>query len=57
MSLQEFLPSFRHLAFKQQICRFSIAYALAFLIGWTREHEEGSAGLRTFPLEAVELAN
>ena len=30
-----------------------IAYALAFPIGWSREHEERSAGLRTFPLVAV----
>ena len=31
----------------------SIAYALAFPIGWNREREERSAGLRTFPLVAV----
>ena len=30
-----------------------IAYALAFPIGWNREQEERSAGLRTFPLVAV----
>ena len=30
-----------------------IAYALAFPIGWNRESEERSAGLRTFPLVAV----
>lgn len=30
-----------------------IAYMLAFPIGWNREHEERSAGLRTFPLVAV----
>ena len=29
------------------------AYLLAFPIGWNREHEERSAGLRTFPLVAV----
>lgn len=29
------------------------AYILAFPIGWNREHEERSAGLRTFPLVAV----
>ena len=27
----------------------AIAYALAFPIGWDREQEERSAGLRTFP--------
>ena len=31
----------------------AIAYALAFPIGWNREVEERSAGLRTFPLVAV----
>jgi putative Mg2+ transporter-C (MgtC) family protein len=31
----------------------AIAYALAFPIGWDREREERSAGLRTFPLVAV----
>lgn len=29
------------------------AYVLAFPIGWNREHEERSAGLRTFPLVAL----
>ena len=29
------------------------AYALAFPIGWDREREERSAGLRTFPLVAL----
>ncbi len=29
------------------------AYVLAFPIGWNREQEERSAGLRTFPLVAV----
>ena len=31
----------------------SIAYALAFPIGWNRESEERSAGIRTFPLVAM----
>jgi putative Mg2+ transporter-C (MgtC) family protein len=31
----------------------AIAYILAFPIGWNREHEERSAGLRTFPLVAI----
>ena len=30
-----------------------VAYALALPIGWNREHEERSAGIRTFPLVAV----
>jgi putative Mg2+ transporter-C (MgtC) family protein len=31
----------------------SVAYGLAIPIGWNREKEERSAGLRTFPLVAV----
>ncbi|KAA2237285.1 MgtC/SapB family protein [Salinarimonas soli] len=31
----------------------ALAYLLAFPIGWDREREERSAGLRTFPLVAV----
>ncbi len=31
----------------------SIAYLLALPIGWNREREERSAGIRTFPLVAV----
>jgi putative Mg2+ transporter-C (MgtC) family protein len=31
----------------------AVAYVLAFPIGWNREQEERSAGLRTFPLVAV----
>ena len=30
-----------------------IAYVLAFPLGWNREKEERSAGLRTFPLVAI----
>jgi putative Mg2+ transporter-C (MgtC) family protein len=35
------------------LAALAIAYALAFPIGWNREKEERSAGLRTFPLVAV----
>jgi putative Mg2+ transporter-C (MgtC) family protein len=35
------------------VVALAIAYALAFPIGWNREHAERSAGLRTFPLVAV----
>lgn len=35
------------------IIALSIAYILALPIGWHREREERSAGLRTFPLVAV----
>lgn len=31
----------------------AVAYVLALPIGWNREQEERSAGLRTFPLVAV----
>jgi putative Mg2+ transporter-C (MgtC) family protein len=30
-----------------------VAYVLALPIGWNREREERSAGLRTFPLVAM----
>jgi len=35
------------------LAALAIAYSLAFPIGWNREREERSAGLRTFPLVAV----
>ena len=35
------------------IINLAIAYALAFPIGWNREREARSAGLRTFPLVAL----
>lgn len=35
------------------IVALAVAYALALPIGWNREKEERSAGLRTFPLVAV----
>ena len=53
MDLQELLPSVRHLAFLPHVRDLCIAYALAFLIGWNREHEDRSAGMRTFPLVAI----
>ena len=53
MDPADLLPSVRNLAFLPHIRDLSIAYALAFLIGWNREREERSAGLRTFPLVAV----
>ena len=53
MDPADLLPNLRHLAFLPHIRDLSIAYALAFLIGWNREREDRSAGLRTFPLVAV----
>jgi putative Mg2+ transporter-C (MgtC) family protein len=35
------------------VLALAVAYALAIPIGWNREQEERSAGLRTFPLVAV----
>ena len=35
------------------LAALAIAYLLSFPIGWNREREERSAGLRTFPLVAV----
>jgi putative Mg2+ transporter-C (MgtC) family protein len=37
----------------RHLVALAIAYALALPIGWNREREERSAGLRTFPLVAV----
>lgn len=53
MDPNDLLPNIRHLEFLPHIRDLSIAYVLAFLIGWNREREERSAGLRTFPLVAI----
>lgn len=53
MDPTDLLPSFGHLALFPHIRDLGIAYALAFLIGWNREREDRSAGLRTFPLVAL----
>jgi putative Mg2+ transporter-C (MgtC) family protein len=37
----------------QHVLVLAVAYALAFPIGWDREKEARSAGLRTFPLVAL----
>lgn len=37
----------------ENLMQLSVAYLLAFPIGWDREREDRSAGLRTFPLVAV----
>lgn len=42
-----------HWNFAQHGVALLIAYVLALPIGWNRELEERSAGLRTFPLVAV----
>jgi putative Mg2+ transporter-C (MgtC) family protein len=53
MDLSQLVPGVGHLAFLPHIRDLSIAYVLAFLIGWNREREDRSAGLRTFPLVAI----
>jgi putative Mg2+ transporter-C (MgtC) family protein len=53
MDLHDLLPNVRHLAVLPHIRDLAIAYALAFLIGWNREREDRSAGMRTFPLVAI----
>jgi putative Mg2+ transporter-C (MgtC) family protein len=35
------------------LLNLAIAYVVAIPIGWNREHEERSAGIRTFPIVAV----
>ena len=50
------IEQFQHLAalpFVPHIAALAAAYALAFPIGWDREQEDRSAGVRTFPLVAV----
>jgi putative Mg2+ transporter-C (MgtC) family protein len=53
MDPTDLLPNVRQLAVLPHVRDLAIAYALAFLIGWNREREERSAGMRTFPLVAV----
>lgn len=53
MNPADLVPNLRDLAFLPHVRDLAIAYALAFLIGWNREREDRSAGLRTFPLVAV----
>ena len=44
---------FSHFDILPHLIALTIAYVLALPIGWNREKEERSAGLRTFPLVAV----
>lgn len=53
MNPQDLVPNLRDLAFFPHIRDLAIAYVLAFVIGWNREREDRSAGLRTFPLVAI----
>jgi putative Mg2+ transporter-C (MgtC) family protein len=47
------VPGFESFNLVPHLIALAIAYALALPIGWNREKEERSAGLRTFPLVAV----
>jgi putative Mg2+ transporter-C (MgtC) family protein len=49
----DLVPNLRGLAFLPHIRDLAIAYVLAFLIGWNREREDRSAGVRTSPLVAI----
>lgn len=53
MNIEDLLPGLHGFAFAPHLRDLAIAYALAFLIGWNREREDRSAGIRTFPLVAV----
>jgi putative Mg2+ transporter-C (MgtC) family protein len=53
MDVSDLVPSVRQLALLPHLRDLAIAYALAFFIGWNREREDRSAGMRTFPLVAV----
>lgn len=44
---------FSHFDILPHLVALAIAYILALPIGWNREKEERSAGIRTFPLVAV----
>jgi putative Mg2+ transporter-C (MgtC) family protein len=47
------LNDWENLAILQHLVPLAIAYALALPMGWERELEARSAGLRTFPLVAL----
>lgn len=53
MDLSDLLSNVGQLGLLPHLRDLAIAYALAFLIGWNREKEDRSAGLRTFPLVAT----
>ena len=49
----EFIETFDLRNTLSHVVALSIAYLLALPIGWNREKEERSAGIRTFPLVAM----
>ena len=52
MSLGELLE-IEHFDILPHLAALTVAYLLALPLGWNREREERSAGIRTFPLVAV----
>ena len=53
MDFSDLLPDVTHFVFLPHIRDLAITYVLAFLIGWNREKDDRSAGLRTFPLVGI----
>ncbi|MGG5809637.1 MgtC/SapB family protein [Falsiroseomonas sp. CW058] len=53
MDASDLLAGLRPLAVLPHVRDLAIAYVLALLIGWNREKEDRSAGMRTFPLVAI----
>jgi putative Mg2+ transporter-C (MgtC) family protein len=51
--IDDILTLGRDLNFLPHLAALAVAYVLALPIGWDREKEERSAGLRTFPLVAI----
>lgn len=47
------LAYFERMQFLPHLIALTVAYVLALPIGWDREKEDRSAGLRTFPLVAI----
>ena len=47
------MPSVTSQSVPIELFQLALAYVLAFPIGWNREREDRSAGLRTFPIVAV----
>ena len=51
--LNEVIVAITNFNIVPHVIALAIAYVLALPIGWDREREERSAGLRTFPLVAI----
>ncbi len=51
--IDQFVDWYHSARVADHLIALTIAYILAFPIGWDRERQERSAGLRTFPLVAI----